>query len=322
MFNSKVLLLFFVLFPIIPYPIVSNYVTIEGHVAVCDINETNHLYLSLIQPDTSATICLKIYEQDLLFYQSELTAASFPCLIELPIIEFEDEVKEIYLSAHYLKTPELATTVRFRLSAASHDKGIIQDLQNGSYVSSHPVFLSFSGVGEQLTVQYEYEKIFSKGKNDYHLQYSRYIDFTMFEILIDSPFEVHIDTCEVRFYLLLKETDLSSEAHYTSIEVSLDRVKKNHYRLKNDFRYHIDKRNGNIFEQFSDCCDEEFLPFFFPLSAGFDKTVPFEIIFTDIGRNKETLILQNKLELGSDWKTNFAYVEKNQIFENIEYEYA
>lgn len=299
----------------------SSSLEISGLISLGDVHEESKLYLELLS-FTKDNVNLEIYEDDSLFYKEQISFQDFPFEIALPAIEDSNQTKKIHLNMKYSEANQVATQFTFDLFPISKDIAIISNLKEGRYTSQTPSFIRLYAFGTQVNLQYEYETFISLGKNDYQFFQSRYFDFSLFEFKIESKKEIHLTNCKVRFFTQFLNSDLFFQEGYTYIDVPLIALKKNHYRLENDFRFYIDRRDGNIYETQNLWCEEELMPFFFPLSVGFHQMIPFEIILEEIGQSKMTIFLQNQVELGNDLREDCFYINKKEKMEGIEYEYV
>ena len=181
--------------------------------------------------------------------------------------------------------------------------------------------------GGSFTITKIYEKVILAGKSNNDLINSRIIDFSPYSITFYNITPT-TDTCELRLYCEFEGSDLLYKNGYTSIDINLRKYSDYKYILKNDYKYYIDKKTGMIFENQTENCDDEMMPFFIPLSMGLNKSIPFEIVFSDFGSNHNDYIFQGTFNLSSEnleidesgfgTVLNYKYVEKAP-FENIDY---
>ena len=92
--------------------------------------------------------------------------------------------------------------------------------------------------------------------------------------------------------------------------------------------YYHNERIGELEIVSYENCDDEMMPFFIPLSMGINKSIPYEIVFSDFGHNHNDYIFKGTFNLSSDSVIdenpqfgsvlNYKYVEKKPM-ENIDY---
>lgn len=303
-------------------------ITITGNLDMPELNEKIPLYLQMAEGHPYAYVDINIYVNNVL----EVTERTITKYInEKPYylngFNSPNESKVIKVNVAYSGLDIQFTQCQFTLKSPHYETYTSVGVDSYSLKDSNPVTIKFSMKGGSFTITKIYEKVILAGKSNYNLVDSRMIDFSPYSITFYNITPT-TDTCELRLYCEFEGSDLLYKNGYTSIDINLRKYSDYKYILKNEYKYYIDKKTGMIFENQTENCDDEMMPFFIPLSMGINKSIPYEIVFSDFGHNHNDYIFKGTFNLSSDSVIdenpqfgsvlNYKYVEKKPM-ENIDY---
>ena len=307
---------------------ISEPITITGDLKMPELNEKIPLYLQMAEGHPYAYVDINIYVNNVLEISTRtLTKYISENPYYLNGFTSPNESKIIKVNVAYSGLDIQFTQCQFTLKSPHYETYISQEVDSYSLKDSNPISIKFSMKGGSFTITKIYEKVILAGKSNNDLINSRIIDFSPYSRTFYNITPT-TDTCELRLYCEFEGSDLLYKNGYTSIDINLRKYSDYKYILKNDYKYYIDKKTGMIFENQTENCDDEMMPFFIPLSMGLNKSIPFEIVFSDFGSNHNDYIFQGTFNLSSEnleidesgfgTVLNYKYVEKTP-FENIDY---
>ena len=307
---------------------ISEPISITGNLDMPELDEKIPLYLQMSEGHPYAYVDINIYVNNIL----EISTRTITKYISenpyyLNGFTSPDETKIIKVNVSYSGLDIQYTQCQFTLKAPHYETYTSTEVDSYSLKDSNPISIKFSMKGGSFTITKIYEKVILAGKCKNELKNSRIIDFSPYSITFYNITPT-TDTCELRLYCEFEGSDLLYKNGYTSIDINLRKYSDYKYILKNDYKYYIDKKTGMIFENQTENCDDEMMPFFIPLSMGLNTSIPFEIVFSDFGSNHNDYIFQGIFNLSSENLTidescfgtvlNYRYVEKKP-FSNIDY---
>ena len=302
---------------------ISEPISITGSLKMPELNEKIPISLSMSEGHPYAYVDINIYVNNVL----EVSTSTITKYInENPYyingFENPNESKIIRVSVSYSGLDIASTQCQFTLKSPHYETYKSIEVDSYSVKDENPISIKFSMKGGSFTITKIYEKVILAGKGKNNLINSRIVDFSPYSITFYNITPT-TDTCELRLYCEFEGSDLLYKNGYTSIDVSLRRYSDYKFILKNEYKYYIDKKTGMIFENQTENCDDEMMPFFFPLSMGLNKSIPYEIVFTDFGSNHNDYIFSGVFNLsceGLDIENpqfgsilNYKYVERKPL---------
>lgn len=303
-------------------------ISILGSLQMPELYEDIPISLQMTQGHPFAVVVVEIYVNGNLLI-SEQTISSH--LADKPFViggfNEENSRKIIKVSVKYLEGNAPATQCQFTLVAPHYYTYKSNATDSFSLKENNPISINFSMKGVSYTITKYYEKVILNGKYDYQITNTRILDLSPFSITFYN-ITPNFDSCELRLYCQFEGSDLLYKDGYTSIDIGFSKYSDYRFNLKNEYKYYIDKNTGMIFENQTENCEDELLPFFFPLSMGIEKSIPYELHFYDIGKNHNNYIFSGNINLTSNninienpsygSVLNFKYVE----LETLDIDYA
>ena len=304
-------------------------ISISGNVEMVEINEKIPVYLNMDNGHPYAYIFVYIYVDNVLEI-SEKVVTKYISLNPYYLKPFKEvnEEKNIRISVNYIEGNVPASICNFKIKAPHYSKIYFSGGDSYKHMEiDNPIRIDFSMKGSKSIVNKKYEELYLQGMYEYSLRNMRIIDFTYYSIELIN-FDFMPLTCEVRIFTKFEGSDLLYKNNsYTSIEFDLLQVNNTRLVVNNEERFYINNMSGMIFESDNYNCDEVTLPFFIPLSLGFDKIIPMEIHFMDVGKNHNTYIFTSNILLSNTKRfdssvfgnvLNYKYEEKSEILD-VEY---
>ena len=314
---------------ITPFVASKESISISGSVEMVDLNEKIPVYLNMVEGHPYAYVFVYIYVNNVLEV-SEKIVTKYISLNPYYLKPFRNanEEKDIKISVNYIEENVKASVCSFKLKAPHYSQIYFDGYDSYNHIENdNPTKIEFSMKGSNSVVSKEVEKLYLEGLHEYYLKNARIMDFSYYSIEF-TDLNYLPSTCEVRIFTEFEGSDLLYKNNsYTSIEFDLFKVSNKRLVLNNEERFYINNISGMIYESDDYNCYEITLPFFIPLSMGFEKIIPMEIHYIDVGKNHNTYIFKSNILLSNTRKfdssifgsvLNYKYEEKADILD-VEY---
>ena len=154
-----------------------------------------------------------------------------------------------------------------------------------------------------------YEKIDIGSQTTLLQRNDRFVDLSFLNV--KSTRNIDVENAAIGFKYKIKNTDALYQDGYTWFDISFKKEDEKTWYYDNEYKYYVDKRNGGIYEEYSETCDDELVGLFIP----FDKDIPIMLEYLikiyDIGNNHEDFVMKGTMFISnetSDSDDNFGQV--------------
>ena len=322
----KSLLMFPVLFTTsVTSPPANESIEIKGYVEMVEIGQQVPIYLQIVEGHPFAYLDVDFYVDNVLEKHYLAITAT---LDEKPFFingfTNENEKKHIKIVVNYVDKGLDDSVCEFNYYSPSFNTLHVFGPDNSAYQERNVSRVDFTMKGKKSNVKLIKEAIFINGIRNIEISNKRFINLSNFEILSQN-LDLNVTNCEFRLYHKFENSDFLYKENYTSIDLSLTKISQNYFRVDNEYKYYVSNENGGIYENYIDGCDEDLLPFFIPYGILEDE-IEYEIVFTDLGKNHNTLVYPGKIKLsnieendGFGTMFNFKYSLIDNPLEGVSY---
>ena len=223
--------------------------------------------------------------------------------------ETEDEEVSIKIVVDYHITEDVRLEYQTTYKAPSYAKQNVYGNGTLSYNSQNPVEIDFTMSRDGNTETLIYEKIDIGSQTTLLQRNDRFVDLSFLNV--KSTRNIDVENAAIGFKYKIKNTDALYQDGYTWFDISFKKEDEKTWYYDNEYKYYVDKRNGGIYEEYSETCDDELVGLFIP----FDKDIPIMLEYLikiyDIGNNHEDFVMKGTMFISnetSDSDDNFGQV--------------
>lgn len=273
-------------------------IEIKGYVEMVEVGTQVPIYLSIVEGHPFAYLDVDIYVNQVLEKHYLAITATFdrnPYYIDG--FSSENDIKHIKIVVNYVDKGLDDSVCEFNLYSPSYNTLHVFGPNNCAYQERNATRIDFQMKGKKSNITILKEAVFINGIRNIDVSDKRFIDLSKFEILSQNC-TMDLQTCELRLYTKFENSDFLYKENYTSIDLNLKKISDSHYKIDNEYKFYVNNLNGGIYENYIDGCDDELLPFFIPYNINLEE-IEYEIIFTDIGINHNTIVYPGKFKFDS-----------------------
>lgn len=299
-----------------------------GEYMMCEVNKPIELRFYLLLFSSNSNVTLKIFENNntLIFNKSFKSEDLEAKTIILNEFTKNEEKKEIRIEIYYTNDLKSTVSSSFNIYSAPQKDITINNLAESEYFSP-PVVTIFSSQKQTPTYYYEnfilgtdYKKII--------LSDTRFLDFSRFDFIFSSypnylyPKEILMDF-EINYRFL--NADFKENDYYYIINSKAIQINEGRYKGEDEYRFYLDRYNGEIYENENENISGVIYPFFLPLYIEAQTEMDYIVTFKDVGLCKNNyilygnIIIENEL-FGYTENSKFTIDEISSYFDNIDYE--
>lgn len=303
-------------------------ITISGFTEMVNINENIPFNLVMVEGHPFIRLDIKIYVNDNLELSSKVIS-KYISKDKYYISGFTDvgQIKRIKVVVNYEDPGVEDTYCEFDLYSPQHKTFVCENEEIFLPDDYYPTSVGFYMQGDVYQITPNNENSIINGKPQINLENTRFIDLSKYSITVNANIEKELESCELRVYEKFVNSGFTYiNDEYTSIDINL--IKNgNVYTCANEYRFYINKYTGMIMQTYSSSCEGDALPFFIPYSLGYNKTIKFALVFSDIGYHCGTYIYIGEIKIPSlpsssnDFGSvlNYKYVSISEPLIGIKY---